>query len=115
MGLISDGGLFFQQRKRNHFGRAAGSIESRSQSRMLAPHVAQSNSPANQGRKTRAGDLAGFFSGRIPGNEQLRPRRGRFPVEKLQRGEPPVCMPARTNSLHDFLTRVAALLIADVG
>src|SRR5258706_2308915 len=115
MDWISDGRLFSEQRKRNHCGRAAGSIESRSQSRMLAPHVAQSNSPANQGRKTSAGDLTGFFSGRIPEKEQLRPRRGRFPVEKLQPGEPPVCMPARTNSLHDFLTRVAALLIADVG
>src|SRR5882762_10624291 len=114
MDWISDGGLFLHQRKRNHFSRAARSIEPRSQSGMLAPHVAQSNSPANQGRKTSAGDLAGFFSGRIPEKEQLRPRRGRFPIEKLQRGEPPVCMAARTDSLHDFLTRVAAFLITNV-
>jgi len=78
---------------------------------MLAPHVAQSNSPANQRRKTSAGHLTGFFSA------GSREGAARSPWRALSRretaaGEPPVCMAARADSLHDFLTRVAAFLIA---
>src|SRR5882762_3380892 len=82
---------------------------------MLAPHVAQANAPAKLRRESRAGDVAGFFSASVPGNEQLRPRHGRFPVEELQASKPPVCMPARADPLHDFLARIAAFFVIDVG
>jgi len=82
---------------------------------MLAPHVAQANAPAKLGRESRAGDVAGFFSGSVSGNEQLCPRHGRLAVEKLQTRKPAVCMPARTDSLHDFLARIAAFFVIDVG
>src|ERR1700726_4946168 len=114
-GTISNGGLFFEQGKRNHFGCGAGGIEARPLSGMLASHIAQANAPAKLRRESRAGDVAGFFSGSVSGNEQLRPRHGRLAVEKLQAGKTTVGMPARTDPLHNFLPRIAAFFVIDVG
>src|SRR6266853_6721325 len=82
---------------------------------MLASHVAQANAPAELRRESSAGDVASFFSGSVSGNEQLSPRHGRLAVEKLQAGKPAVCMPARADSLHDFLPRIAAFFVTDMG
>src|SRR5258706_13131673 len=81
---------------------------------MLWPDISESNGPAQQGGEARTGDMPGLFPSGISGNEQFCSRRGHICVEKLQPGEPPVRVASRANSLHNFLTRVAAFFVADM-
>jgi len=73
MDLISDGGLFFSKGSeitsavlRKHRVAFPGECSRRTE---------PIHSPANQRKKTSAGHLTGFFSGRISEKEQLRPAR----------------------------------------
>src|SRR5712672_2050386 len=59
--------------------------------------------------------MPGLFPSGISGNEQFCSRRGHICVEKLQSGETAVRVASRANSLHNFLTRVTAFFVTDMG
>jgi hypothetical protein len=103
-------GFLFQQGWRNDVRGNSRSIQARSDSGVLSPHVTKADRPSEQGRIPGTRDATGFAA--IV--QQIRSCGRRHGGGKLQFRESPVDVSARADPLNDFLAGVASFFVTDV-